>query len=73
MVLIVRCLNGAVIWRSVALKNGSYALLCVRDKFQIAISRTADATWETALSTAVTHSVGLAGAFQQLYVLPDRV
>lgn len=73
MVLLIRCTNGVVAWRSRKLVNGTFVMQCFRDNFQIALDQSVNATWEAALAGVVTHSVGLAGAFQDMFVLPDRL
>lgn len=73
MVLVIRCANGVVAWRSVKLRDGTWHLRCNRDQFTVALNFTVDQTWEAALTTVVTHSVALAGAFQNLWVLPPHL
>lgn len=73
MVLIFKCANGVVAWHTTKRKDGTYALVCARDGFSTPLSQVADSTWESALTAATTHSVALAGAFQNVYVLPNRI
>jgi hypothetical protein len=72
VILIFRCLNGVVLWvaRQESVREGR--LRCVRDNFSIPMSYVADHSWEVALAGAMQHSVTLAGAFQDLYVLPSQ-
>lgn len=72
MILIVRCANGVVMWiaRQEGVRMGR--LRCVRDGFFLPMAYVADQSWEPAIAGAVQHSVQIAGAFQDMYVLPSQ-
>jgi hypothetical protein len=54
------------------LSDGTGQIFCARDATAFPMARGADATWETALVNVIQHSVQLAGAFVDAYVLPDH-
>jgi hypothetical protein len=70
--LIIRCANGVVIWIARRDGQGAGTIRCMRDGVAYPLSVTADRTWEDALRDVLTHSVQLAGQFQNMWVLPTH-
>lgn len=73
MTLVIRCNNGVVVWivRGDA-KRGGFAH-CVNSGQEYPLSVSVDATWSIAFRSIIQHSVGLSGAFMDLWVLPTHL
>lgn len=69
--IVVRCLNGAVLWEVYVVGERPHhsIAVCLNDRFRVPVPLGPPAAKVAALDQLVTHSVGLRGAVQQLVQL----
>lgn len=72
--IIIRCANGVVIYYYGPLqRDNSVQVICLNDGVRMPLKVQVKGTTHTQLAALITHAVQLAGAFQQLAVMPLQV